>query len=55
MPVTLLDLYGIGKELFRKLGGGEAFLKAERADQDLDPWERFEIEQATLRKKGRSV
>ena len=53
-PVTLLDLYGVGAEIFRELGGGESFLKAERADWGPDPWERFEIE-VTLRKKGRSV
>jgi hypothetical protein len=53
-PVTLLDLYGVGKVVFRELGGGEAFLKAERADWGSDPWERFEIE-VTLRKKGRSI
>jgi hypothetical protein len=54
-PVTLLDLYGVGKEIFRKLGGGEAFLKAERADQAPEPWERFEIEKVTFRKKGRPI
>ena len=53
-PVTLLDLYGVGAEIFRELGGGESFLKAERADWGPDPWERFEIE-VTLRKKGRSI
>lgn len=52
-PVTLLDLYGALADRFREVGGGEAFLKAERADQDPDPWERFEIE-VSLRKKDRS-
>ena len=52
-PPTLLDLIGIGKEAFREVGGGEAFLKAERADWP-DPWERFEIEKVTLRKKDKS-
>jgi hypothetical protein len=47
-PPTLIDLFGIGKEAFREAGGGEAFLKAERADWGPDPWERFEIERATL-------
>jgi hypothetical protein len=53
--VTLLDLFGAGKEILRKLGGGEAFLKAERADHGPNPWERFEIEKVTFRKKGRSI
>lgn len=53
-PVTLLDLYGVGQGIFREFGGGEAFLKAERADWGADPWERFEIE-VTLRKKGKSI
>jgi 5-methylcytosine-specific restriction protein B len=53
-PVTLLDLYGVGAEIFRELGGAESFLKAERADWGPDPWERFEIE-VTFRKKGRSI
>jgi hypothetical protein len=52
--VTLLDLYGVGREIFRELGGGEAFLKAERADWGPNPWERFEIE-VSLRKKGKSI
>jgi hypothetical protein len=54
-PVTLLDLYGVAEEIFRELGGGEAFLKAERAGQGPDPWERFELEKVTFRKKGRSI
>lgn len=54
-PVTLLDLYGIGKEIFRKVGGGEAFLKSERADQAPEPWERFEIAKVTFRRKGTSI
>jgi hypothetical protein len=54
-PITLLDLYGAGRDVFRTFGGGEAFLKAERADQVPDPWERFEIEEVTFRKKGRSI
>lgn len=54
-PITLLDLYEAGRDVFRAFGGGEAFLKAERADHDPDPWERFEIEKVTFRKKGRSI
>jgi hypothetical protein len=53
--VTLLDLYGVAKDIFRELGGGEAFLKAERADQAPNPWERFEIEEVTLKKKEKSI
>lgn len=53
--ITLLDLYGAGRDVFRRFGGGEAFLKAERADQVLEPWERFEIEEVRFRKKGRSI
>jgi hypothetical protein len=54
-PITLLDLYGAGAVVFRQVGGGEAFLEGERAGQDPDPWERFEIEQVTFRKKARSI
>jgi hypothetical protein len=51
----LLDLYGIAKDIFHEWGGGEAFLKAERSNHGPDPWERFEIEEVTFRKKGRSI
>jgi hypothetical protein len=54
-PVTLLDLYGAGRDVFLAFGGGEAFLKAERDDHDPNPWERFELEKVTFRKKGRSI
>lgn len=37
-------LFGIFEEEFRALGGGEAFLKAERASWGPDPWERYEAE-----------
>lgn len=40
----LLALYGIAKEAFQQLGGGEAFLKAER-DWGPDVWERYEHEE----------
>ncbi|MGB8261972.1 MAG: hypothetical protein WCE75_16550 [Terracidiphilus sp.] len=42
----LEDLYGIFEEGFRTLGGGEAFLKAERAAWGPDPWEKLELEAA---------
>ena len=51
----MLDLYGAGRDVFLAFGGGEAFLKAERAEQAPAPWERFEIEKVTFRKKGRSI
>jgi hypothetical protein len=54
-PVTLLDLFGVGKVILSKFGGGEAFLKAERTDHAPKPWERFEIEKVTFRKKEPSV
>ncbi|HEX3941270.1 MAG TPA: hypothetical protein VHX11_07295 [Acidobacteriaceae bacterium] len=53
-PPTLMDLFGIGKDAFRRAGGGEAFLKKERADWGPSPWERLEAEQEIARKKGRS-
>ncbi len=40
----LKALYGILADTFRELGGGEAFLKAERAAWKPDPWERLELE-----------
>jgi len=39
----LLELYGILADTFRALGGGEAYLKAER-DWGPDAWERYELE-----------
>jgi hypothetical protein len=38
-------LYGILEEEFKALGGGEAFLKAERAAWGPDPWEKIALEQ----------
>jgi hypothetical protein len=40
----LKALYGVLANTFRELGGGEAFLKAERADWEPDPWEKLESE-----------
>jgi hypothetical protein len=39
----LLELYGILVDTYRDLGGGEAYLKAER-DWSPDAWERYEAE-----------
>lgn len=47
----LLELYGILADTFRELGGGEAYLKAER-DWGPDAWERYEAEKAALERKG---
>jgi hypothetical protein len=40
----LLELYGILADTFRELGGGEAYLKAER-DWGPDVWARYELEE----------
>ena len=40
----LKALIGIFADTFRQLGGGEAFLKAERAAWGPDPWEKLELE-----------
>lgn len=40
----LKPLFGILADTFGKLGGGEAFLKAERAEWGTDPWEKLELE-----------
>jgi hypothetical protein len=37
-------LFGIFEEEFRALGGGEAFLNAQRASWGPDPWEKYEAE-----------
>ncbi|MGB6690241.1 MAG: hypothetical protein WBE76_20600 [Terracidiphilus sp.] len=47
----LMALYGICKETFRKLGGGEAYLKAER-NWGPDAWEKYEAELARMKKEG---
>jgi hypothetical protein len=46
----LKALYGLLKNTFRELGGGEAFLKAERASWGPDPWEKIELEQKRVGK-----
>jgi|GEM_PF-603730 len=40
----LKALYGILAHTFRELGGGETFLKSERASWGPDPWEKLELE-----------
>jgi hypothetical protein len=40
----LKALFGILAGTFRKLGGGEAFLRAERAAWGPDPWEKLNRE-----------
>lgn len=40
----LKALYGVLANTFRELGGGEAFLKAERAAWEPDPWEKLEAD-----------
>jgi hypothetical protein len=40
----LESLFGIFEEEFRALGGGEAFLNAERASWGPDPWAKYEAE-----------
>jgi hypothetical protein len=41
----LKPLYGILSDVFKDLGGSEAFLKSERASFGSDPWEKLEKEQ----------
>jgi hypothetical protein len=47
----LMSLYGICRDTFRQLGGGEAFLKAER-DWGPDAWEKYEAELAKRKSEG---
>jgi hypothetical protein len=46
-------LYGILEEEFKALGGGEAFLKAERAAWGPDPWEKIAMEEKLRRESGK--
>ena len=48
----LLAMYGILADTYRQLGGGEAFLKAERADWGPDPWEKLAMEEKARIRKG---
>jgi hypothetical protein len=48
----IMALAGICKETFRKLGGGEAFLKAER-NWGPDAWEKYEAELAQMKNEGK--
>jgi hypothetical protein len=40
----LMELYGILADAYKALGGGEAYLKAERAAWGPDPWEKLAME-----------
>jgi hypothetical protein len=46
-------LYGILEEEFKALGGGEAFLRAERAAWGPDPWEKIAMEEKALRESAK--
>jgi hypothetical protein len=46
-------LYGILEEEFKALGGGEAYLRAERAAWSPDPWEKIAIEEKSRRENGK--
>ena len=46
-------LYGILEEEFKALGGGEAFLKAERAAWGPDPWEKIEMQEKLRRENAK--
>lgn len=48
----LMELYGILADTFRELGGGEAYLKAER-DWGPDAWERYELEEKERLEKSK--
>jgi hypothetical protein len=48
----LMTLCGIGAEVFRRLGGGESYLKAERT-WGPDPWERAAAEKSNLPNGGK--
>jgi len=41
----LMDLAGILADAYRQLGGGEAYLRAERAAWGPDAWERYTLEE----------
>lgn len=46
-------LYGILEEEFKALGGGEAFLRAERASWGPDPWEKTALEGKSQSERGK--
>jgi hypothetical protein len=46
-------LYGILEEEFKDLGGGEAYLKAERAAWGPDPWEKIAMEEKLRSESGK--
>lgn len=45
-------LYGIFEQEFKSLGGGEAFLRAERGAWGPDPWEKLEMERREREEKA---
>ena len=47
----LKALFGILADTFRQLGGGEAYLKAERDSWGPDPWEKLEMEKKAERER----
>ena len=49
----LKALYGALRETFRNLGGGEAFLKAERAAWGAEPWDKIEAERKQRKEKAK--
>ncbi len=49
----LKALIGILADAFRQLGGGEAYLKAERDSWGPDPWEKLEMERKAERERLR--
>ncbi|MGD0912765.1 MAG: hypothetical protein ABR928_12765 [Terracidiphilus sp.] len=49
----LEDLYGILENEFKALGGGEAFLRAERAAWGPDPWQKIALEEQSRRERAK--
>ncbi len=47
----LMALYGILADTFKQLGGGEAYLKEERAAWGPDPWEKLALEEKARTEK----
>ena len=46
-------LYGILEEEFKALGGGEAFLRGERASWGPDPWEKIALDEKSQSERGK--
>ncbi len=49
----LEKLYGILEEEFKALGGGEAFLRAERAAWGPDPWDKIAMQEKSRRENAK--